>query len=128
MPFDGDVKAFAPQETKYDLTKESSWLREIADFMETLPPEKVWMDGYDCGYAKCAMGWGVTLPALRALPGFPKEAEDLHDRIATRCGHGPAGNLLTFHRAILRGCYRNPPTGPEVAARLRIAADAMDAS
>lgn len=126
MPLDGNVKEF---ETKpiYDLANSArDRCLFMADFMEGLRDDQVWMDGYsrgmrdECGFAACMLGWAVTCPELSALPGFPKTSAALHQESSHWFGmeYGK-GRVLPFHRVINRAEYPAPPTGPEVAARLR---------
>ncbi len=71
-----------PDESKYDLkNKPTDRLRYLADFIRGLKDKQLYMPAYskgiDCGTARCAIGWAVTLPALQEV-GCPKTSEELH--------------------------------------------------
>jgi hypothetical protein len=50
-------------------------LLKLADFLETVPPDKFDMNGWgredDCGFAGCAIGWAGKLFDGKGLETFP---------------------------------------------------------
>ena len=70
MPF--DFTNFT--ETKHDLDTYWGRLRHLADFIETLPPEKVDMGDYYCGTAACALGWASRMPEFQTR-GMPPNVD-----------------------------------------------------
>ena len=39
-------------------------LAVLADWLETIPPERIEMGAWKCGTSACAVGWGCASPAL----------------------------------------------------------------
>lgn len=75
MLLDGRIEDYAP---KYDLqNSKADRLRYLADFIGGLRDDEISMPYYDCGTAKCALGWAVTLPAFTDL-GAAFHAHDFH--------------------------------------------------
>ncbi len=123
---------FNAQTTDWSLYSPAEKLRALADFMETLPPEKVNMGHVHCGTAHCAWGWADLLGMVPSGDAFDLWRDEM---AASRVCVSPIFGFRSLDRFIYcfgsgrQFDYLNRPYTPaDVARHLRETADDLEAA
>ena len=101
-------------------------LLKLADFLDQLPEEKLYMDrwSHDCGAAGCALGWACTIPEfIEAGLRFNEEKCPVYNN---SYGYGAAEEFFGIPDALVifspyaYGPYWGTKVAPkEVASKIR---------